>query len=101
MPIAGFYEKRDVSVPLPADERDFIPFDAFDWGSIQACFRGEASAHQQRRVIEWLLYASGNHETSYRRDPHAQAFVEGRRFLGVQLVRILNMTMPKGNTNAT
>lgn len=58
--------------------------------AIRACYRGEASARQQRMVIEYCLRAFGTHDTSYRPgDTHATAFAEGRRHAGTTLIWML------------
>jgi hypothetical protein len=104
MIIDGFVEKRDVTVPLPGagNERRAVPFDPFDAGSLKAVFNGEATSHQQKRFIEWLIYACGNHEDSFRGEStHASSYLQGRQALGKQIVRMLNFRIPEGNVNAT
>lgn len=57
---------------------------------MKALSRGEASANQQVEVFNWLLKkAAGIGSQSFRDDPHATAFAEGRRFVGIQMMMLL------------
>jgi hypothetical protein len=51
---------------------------------------GEATKHQQVEVFNWMLkHAAGIGTQSYRPDPHATAFAEGRRFVGLLMMMLL------------
>lgn len=70
-------------------------FDDADAAAIQAVAQGRANIHQQKRAIEWIVkHAANTYDLSYRpgldgeRDTY---FAEGRRFVGLQLVKLLNL----------
>lgn len=68
-----------------------------DVGALQALQRGDATEQQQKRALRWLVEkAAGTYEVSYRSDvdggDRETAFAEGRRFVGLQTVKLLNMT---------
>lgn len=76
---------------MPAD------YDAADVEAMQACARGEANEHQQKRVVDWVINkAAGAYELSFRSDADGgereTAFAEGRRFVGMQVVKAVNMS---------
>lgn len=87
---------------LPAVD-DPTPFTTPEVGAMQALARGEASAHQQRTAYDWLLkIASGIGSQSFRAgDSHAMAFMEGRRFVGAQMVALtmIDINKLKGEPN--
>lgn len=64
--------------------------DAF---AIQAVAAGIANEHQQRRAFNWIIdAAAGTYDQSYRPDsPDQTAFAEGRRFVGLQIVKLLKI----------
>lgn len=58
--------------------------------AIRAVHRGEATERQQRLAFDYLIRAAGTHDTSYRPgDPHATAFAEGKRWVGMTLIWML------------
>jgi hypothetical protein len=66
------------------------PFDELIRGGLKALQAGTATAHQQGAVLDWIVKeASGIGAPSYRDDPYATAFAEGRRFVGIQILDIL------------
>lgn len=69
-------------------------YDLADIYAIRALEQGQASEAQQRRVLEWIVHnASNYHDLSYREDGNggdrATAFAEGRRFVGLQIRKLL------------
>lgn len=62
--------------------------------AIQALFRGEADAEQQRIGREWILDAVCRvHDLEYRPGSFDQsAFAGGRRFVGQQIQKMLRLT---------
>lgn len=63
---------------------------------IKALAKGEASPEQQRLALDWIINtAAGTYELSFRSDKEGgdreTAFAEGRRFVGMQLVKMVNM----------
>lgn len=62
-------------------------------GAIQATYRGTASEHQQKTAMQWIITQAGNvGGISFRAgDSHATAFLEGRRFVGAQILSLIGM----------
>lgn len=79
----------------PVDEP--AAFTAAQAGALQALARGQASEHQQRVAYDWLLReAAGIGAQSFRAgDSHATAFMEGRRFVGAQMVAVTMIDIEK------
>lgn len=69
---------------------DLAPHDEFDRGSIVALLKGEADQRQQLRAVDWLLYkACGLRDNQYVPDSDRDtAFALGKRFVGLELVRV-------------
>lgn len=70
---------------------------AADLEAVQACSQGIANEHQQKRAIDWLINSvSGTYELSFRSDADGgereTAFAEGRRFVGMQVVKAVNLS---------
>ncbi len=65
------------------------PYEPPDTAAIQALARGEAAPHQQVRALQWIVeVAAGTYDQSYRPDSEREsAFAEGRRFVGLQIVK--------------
>lgn len=83
--------------PLPAAPADQpAPFELPDIAAIQAVYRGQGTEDQQRRAMEWIIKQAANVPgISFRAgDSHATAFLEGRRFVGAQILSLLSL-----NTN--
>lgn len=74
-----------------------VPYKPSHVEAVQALQRGEADAFQQRHALDWIIQqAAGTYEPSFRSDfdggDRETAFAEGRRFVGLQLVKMLAMT---------
>lgn len=56
---------------------------------------GSANENQQRLFMDWLIKeAAHTYDLSYRpNDIGATSFAEGRRFVGLQIVKLLNMEL--------
>jgi len=76
--------------PPPADEQDVR--------AIKALAAGVASEGQQRIALAWIINrAAGTYDLSFRPGPEGSRltdFAEGKRFVGLQLVRLINIRMP-------
>src|SRR6187549_2463840 len=82
--------------PLPASPADApAPFDLPDVAAVQAVYGGRGTEEQQRRAMEWVIKKAAQiGSQSYRAgDSHATAFVEGRRFVGAQILSLLALSM--------
>lgn len=66
-----------------------------DAESVQALARGDANPTQQKRALEWIISAAAaTYDQSYRPgDTHETSFSEGRRFVGLQLVKLLKINI--------
>ena len=64
-----------------------------DITAVQAVANGEADAHQQKRALDWIIkQVCWTYELSYRPESERDtAFAEGRRFVGLQIVKALHM----------
>ena len=77
----------------PHERPDYIEAEA---QAIRACFRGEASARQQRMTLDLIMRVAGTHDMSYRPgDANATAFAEGRRKVGLDIVWFINQAPTK------
>lgn len=65
--------------------------------AIRALEKGVATEAQQRRALIWIVAkAAGIQDLSFRPgDPYTTAFNEGRRYVGTQINKLLNMPMKK------
>ena len=72
-----------------------IETDIVDAAAMQALERGEADADQQKRILNWFINkAAMTYDMSYRPgDPHETTFAEGRRFCGLQAVKLLKVNI--------
>lgn len=82
-----------MSVRKPIGPHAPIPPEAKDIAAFQALEKGEATAHQQKLVLEWLmLRATMIYDQSYwPESDRATAFAEGRRFVGLQIQKLLSL----------
>jgi len=72
------------------------PYSYADVVAVRAVATGEATPEQQKRALDWLIHsAAGAYEISFRSDGQGgdreTAFAEGRRFVGLQLVKLVNL----------
>lgn len=98
-----------MSTPDPRGERTISPktkpvtlaadaphlpaaFSVADHTAVQALQRGAASPEQQQRALDWIIQqAARAYDLSFRDgDALGTAFAEGRRFAGLQIIRVLN-----------
>ncbi len=73
-----------------------------DAASIQALAKGEATADQQARALRWIIeQAALTYDLEYRTETRDHAFCSGRRFVGLQIVKMLklNLTTITGKLN--
>ncbi len=77
--------------PLPYEP---VEYELADAGAIQALAKGEALPHQQQRVLNWVLNkAAATYDLEYRTDGRDHAFVSGRRFVGLQVLKLLKLNI--------
>lgn len=86
---------KKVLRPLPApDPRAPASFTDVEAHAIQAIIRGDASAHQQRMAMQWIItqgaIAYGQH---FNENDRLEAFALGRAFVGQQLIGIARIDL--------
>lgn len=64
------------------------PWERHEIAAVQALWRGEADAQQQRRAVEWILDAVCRvNDMEYRPGSFDEtAFAAGRRYVGSQII---------------
>jgi hypothetical protein len=96
---AGTSRGRPSGLPKaePWKPPDWEPEDAY---ALQAVMHGRASEDQQRRAMKFVVERiCGTYDLSYRAEkPHDTSFAEGKRFVGLQLVKFatLNLAAVRG-----
>lgn len=71
-----------------------FPYDIADVSAVQAVAAGRGNEEQQKRVVAWIIAAAGTYDLSYRpTSDRDTAFAEGRRFLGLQIVKLNNLSL--------
>ena len=75
---------------------DPSPCDKADVYAIKALASGTANDMQQKRALDWILrIACGVGDTTYYPDSERDsAFASGKRFVGMEIVAILNLKAP-------
>lgn len=65
--------------------------------AIRAVATGKASEHQQIIAMQWIIeQVAGTYQTSFSPDNHSLTdFAEGRRFVGTQIVKLINLDPEK------
>lgn len=73
------------------------PYDEAVTGALKALQSGTANAAQQQRALKWIIEAlCGTYDLSWRPDSgRATSFAEGKRFVGMQIVKQLKLTTPE------
>ena len=76
------------------------PYEPIDIASIQALAHGVANEQQQARALKWIIeILCGTYDLSFRPDSEREtAFAEGRRFVGLNLVKAMKMDLTKLRT---
>ena len=69
------------------------PYDLADVHAIRAVASGTADIDQQKRAVRWIVeQAAGTYQPSFRPEGDRETcFAEGRRFVGLQVVKLVNM----------
>lgn len=81
--------RAKVAKLLPVDQPP--PFEPVVAAGMKALMTGTAEPHQQMKVFDWMLkQAAGIGTQSYRpNDPYATAFMDGRRFVGIMMMMLV------------
>lgn len=72
-------------------------YEIADVEAFQALQRGDASEHLQRRALDWIINnAAATYDLSFSpTDDRLTSFAEGRRFVGLQVVKLLALDTNK------
>lgn len=65
-----------------------------DAGALQALQRGDAGAAQQQRALKFIVEKlAATYDMSYRPDSDQTVFAEGKRAVGLQIVKLCNLQL--------
>ena len=81
--------KKFVAPWMPPD------YEEADVHAIRALQSGTASVDQQQRALAYIInQLAGTYDLSYRpNSDHDTAFAEGKRFVGLEIVKFLNLDL--------
>jgi hypothetical protein len=69
-------------------------WDKHDAAALQALAAGTASADQQQRALNWIIYkACGTYDLDYRPDPREHAAVSGKRMVGLSIITLIKVKL--------
>ena len=76
------------------------PYEIYDIGAIQALSKGIANEQQQARALHWIIETvCGTYDQSFRPGSERETvFAEGRRFVGLTLVKAIKLDTTKLRT---
>lgn len=88
--------------PIPPHFR--CDYDVPTVSAIQALVRGDATEQQQKDAVNWIVnVAAGTYNVSFSEAGDREtAFSEGRRFVGLQIVKLMKLqisALRKATTN--
>lgn len=84
---------RKAILPAADDPAAWTPAIAI---AIKCLKTGTATDAQQIRAFDWIVHAaSAKNLQSYRADPYGTAFMEGRRFVGAQIMGMVEIDLEK------
>lgn len=71
------------------------PYELADFSALKGLANGTASPEQQQRALKWIIEsACGTYDMTFRPEGDRDtAFAEGRRFVGLQIVKALHMDL--------
>lgn len=86
---------RDPRPTKPRSPWDHAAWDAPVVAALQAMERGTATPHQYQLALRWIVEgAAQTYERSFvPGDEHATAFLEGRRDVGRQIVKLMSLKL--------
>lgn len=88
-------KKKRVFVPPPVPYEPAL-WEAPDAAAMQALQKGTANPDQQKRALDWIINNAANvYDLEYRPDSRDHAFCSGRRFVGLQVIKMLNLNLTK------
>jgi hypothetical protein len=83
----GHHADRDPTTPAKYERADVV--------ALKALAAGTATPEQQQRGLDWIIKAAADtYGLSFRLgSPDGTAFAEGRRSVGLQVVKLLNINL--------
>jgi hypothetical protein len=70
------------------------PWEVSDAAALQALVRGDATAEQQKRAINWVIFKAADVDGfTYRQNDRDHAFGDGRRFVGQQCKKLISLNL--------
>lgn len=86
---------KRISQPKLSNVLDVAPFERADAVALQALSIGNADEHQQKRVLDWILYkACDFHGISFRPESERESsFAEGKRHIAQQINVLLTYNL--------
>lgn len=73
------------------------PWEPADASALQALNAGTADKNQQKRALDWIIdHGAATYDLSYRPGVAGErdtSFAEGRRFVGLQIVKLLKINV--------
>ena len=90
--------QRRPAKPARQAIEDHAPWRPSDWepadaSALQALVRGDCPVHLQQRAMNFIVHKlCGTYDLSYRSGPDGErdtAFAEGKRWVGLQIVKLL------------
>lgn len=76
-------------------------YEIADIAAIQALVKGEATPQQQQRAINFIVNDIAlTYDVEYRTDPRDHAMASGRRFVGLQIVKMIKLNIAVLKENA-
>lgn len=89
---------RKQPIPGAPKAEPWIPpaWELPDAAALQALVRGDANPDQQQRALKYVIETlCGTYDMSFRSGkPDETAFAEGKRFVGLQLVKLVRVNLP-------
>lgn len=60
--------------------------------AIKALAEGDADSVQQKRALKWIVESAAmTYEETFRPDTNASIYVQGRRSVGLAIVKMINL----------
>lgn len=88
-------------VPLVPGADRYSKYVLADIYAIKGVAAGTANAEQMQRALQWIVEsAAQTYHTSFNSNPYEAAFNEGRRFVGLEIVKFLKLNPEALKRNA-
>jgi|GEM_PF-5117775 len=104
-------KKQTIPVQEPLKKKKVNPWEPPNWDpadayAIQACIEGKADPHQQTRAMQFIVDdLCATYDLSFRPDTkdapgdRATDFAEGKRWVGLQLVKLCKLNLAELGKN--